>query len=157
MTQELKKFMIFQKQQIVFQVEYKGGVCYFLWKNYKGQTRVVNYKNSKPISDLTRDLKLNDKDIFIRYNNAINILKKIQIKNEDSFDKIVSSRKPFGLPTNYTGYNLSKSEKFNIKLFRFGKEGYINSNQAEINRHLINKFKVFVQKLVQVVTIILTK
>ena len=73
-------------------------------------------------------------------------MKKIQIKNEDSFDKIVSSRKPFGLPTNYTGYNLSKSEKFNIKLFRFGKEGYINSNQAEINRHLINKFKVFVSK-----------
>ena len=125
----------------------RGGVCYFLWdKNYKGQTKVVNYKNSKPVSDVTRDLKLNDKDIFIRYNNEINILKKIQIKNEDSFDKIVSSRKPFGLPTNYTGYNLSKSEKFNIKLFRFGKEGYINSNQAEINRHLINKFKVFVSK-----------
>ena len=38
------------------------------------------------------------------------------------------------------------TEKFNIKLFRFGKEGYINTNQTEINRDLINQYKVFVAK-----------
>lgn len=125
----------------------RGGVCYFLWdKNHNGKTKVVNYKNSQITSDLTRDLKSGGKDIFIRYNKAIDILKKVQDHKEESFEKIVSSRKPFGLPTNYDGYNLNKTDKFNIKLFRFGKEGYINSNQAETNRQLIGKFKVFVAK-----------
>lgn len=125
----------------------RGGVCYFLWdKNYKGKTKVVNYKDAKPVSEVLRNLKLDNKVIFVRYNKAIDILKKIQSHKEESFEKYVSSRKPFGLPTNFSGYNLNKTEKFNIKLFRFGKEGYINTNQTEINRDLINQYKVFVAK-----------
>ena len=125
----------------------RGGVCYFLWdKNHKGKTKVINYKDSKPISEATRKLKSDTKDIFIRYNKAIEILKKIQFLKEDSFEKLVSSRKPFGLPTNFTGFNKGKTEKFNVKLFRFGETGYINSNQTEINRELINQHKVFVAK-----------
>lgn len=125
----------------------RGGVCYFLWdKNYNGKTKVVNYKNSKNISEETRDLKIDNKEIFIRYNNAINILKKIQSHKEESFEKLVSSRKPFGLPTNYSSFNSKKTDKFNIKLFRFGESGFINTNQAEINRELIKKHKVFVAK-----------
>tara|TARA_B100001057_G_scaffold133566_1_gene132958 strand:- start:613 stop:2121 length:1509 start_codon:yes stop_codon:yes gene_type:complete len=123
----------------------RGGVCYFLWdKNHNGKTKVVNYKNSIIVSDLTRDLKSGGKEIFIRYNKAIDILKKVQDHKEESFDQIVSSRKPFGLPTNFSGFKNTQSSTYDIMLYRFGDNGYINSNQVETNRDLINKFKVIV-------------
>ena len=125
----------------------RGGVCYFLWdKNHKGLTNIINYKDSKPISNSTRKLKSNNLNIFVRYNEAINILEKINSFKEEKFYNFVSSRKPFGLPTNYTGFTKNRSEKFNIKLYRFGENGYINTNQAEKNKELINEYKIFVSK-----------
>ena len=123
----------------------RGGICYFLWeKNYKGKTKIINYKNGKAISEGTRDLNSNGEDYFIRYNDAIPILDKVKKFKENSFDRIVSSRKPFGLPTNFDSFKDQRLEKFNIKLYRFGKNGYINKNQTEINRELISKYKVIV-------------
>jgi site-specific DNA-methyltransferase (adenine-specific) len=123
----------------------RGGVCYFLWeKNYKGKTNVKNYKGGNLISETHRDLKTNGEDLFVRYNEGINILNKIKRFGEDNFDKLVSSRKPFGLPTNFESFKKESSSRFNIKLFRFGKNGYINENQTEINRDLIYKYKVIV-------------
>ena len=123
----------------------RGGVCYFLWdKNHTGKTKVINYKNNKIVSSANRNLNFKNLDIFVRYNKAINVLEKVENFKEEKFDKIVSSRKPFGLPTNFSTFKTSKSEKFNIKLFRFGDTGYINAKQVETNHELINKYKVIV-------------
>ena len=86
----------------------RGGVCYFLWdKNFKGTTRIVNYNDGKIISDEKRKLKIKNHEIFIRYNQSIKILEKVTLLSEEKFDKFVSSRKPFGIPTNYNEFNKS--------------------------------------------------
>ncbi len=125
----------------------RGGVCYFLWdKNFKGTTRIVNYNDGKIISDEKRKLKIKNHEIFIRYNQSIKILEKVTLLSEEKFDKFVSSRKPFGIPTNYNEFNKKKTENSNIKLFRFGDNGFINQNQIAINKNWINSHKIFVPK-----------
>ena len=123
----------------------RGGICYFLWdKNHKGNPNIINYKNNKVISSKKRNLKFEDQDVFVRYNQAINILEKIEKFKEEKFSNIVSSRKPYGLPTNFSGFKNTQSSTYDIMLYRFGDNGYINSNQVETNRDLINKYKVIV-------------
>ena len=78
-----------------------GGVCYFLRdRDYSGDCHVVNM--TKEIVSET-DRKLNEFDIFIRSNKALSIVHKVQKwnKNGKTLTDVVSSRKPFGLPTNY--------------------------------------------------------
>lgn len=87
-------------------VDIKGGVNYFLWdKYYKGENGclVKTYESNKIISEMHRPLKEKGMDIFIRYNDGINILHKVQAKEEASFSEFVSPRKPFGLITSFKG------------------------------------------------------
>ncbi|KAF0151779.1 MAG: site-specific DNA-methyltransferase (adenine-specific) [Ignavibacteria bacterium] len=123
----------------------RGGVCYFLWdKEHKGKCKVTTYKNGNKSKTVERPLLEKGSEVFIRYNEAINILRKVQKLKEDSFAKIVSSRKPFGLPTNFEEYSLKKIDRKNILLYRFGDYGYVSSNQIEKNQQLIKKWKVIV-------------
>ena len=55
-------------------------------------------------------------DTFIRYSNAIPILKKVKSFNEETFNSIVSARKPFGLPTNFNDYKNNGDSTF-IKIY----------------------------------------
>ena len=83
-------------------VEIKGGVCYFLWdRDNRGLCKVNTHEDGKIISVAERQLLEENRDIFIRYNEAISILHKVMALGEPSFSEIVSSRKPFGLPTNF--------------------------------------------------------
>ena len=85
----------------------RGGVCFILWdKNYDNKNdlvKVVTYGDS--LSDkkvIKRKIKLDDEDIFIRHNESLEILRKIKSKkNFTSFEKFVSSRKPFGLDSKF--------------------------------------------------------
>ncbi|HBK82043.1 MAG TPA: hypothetical protein DDZ41_00335, partial [Flavobacterium sp.] len=85
-------------------VDLKGGVCYFLWdKNYNGKTNVNTYENGSLISNAQRDLLEKGAETFIRYNEAISILHKVQNFNEKSFADIVSANDPFGFDTREAG------------------------------------------------------
>ena len=129
-------------------VEIKGGVCYFLWdKENRGLCKVYTHQKGEIISISERALLEKNSDIFIRYNNGISILHKVLAKKEDSFSDIVSSRKPFGLATNFEEY---KTNKFNdaIKLYANKKQGYITLKQIERNRNWVNQYKIFVPKAI---------
>lgn len=123
----------------------RGGICYFLWdKENKGDCTIINHINGKPGKPIKRPLLEKNSDIFIRYNDAISILKKIQAHKEDSFSNLVSSRKPFGLPTNFNGFSSEKKVNQEILLYRFGKNGYLDTSKIEKNLEWVNKHKVFV-------------
>ena len=79
-----------------------GGVCYFLWdRDNSGLCRVFSHKGTEIISEMERPLLEQGADTFIRINEAVVILRKVLSKNERSFSEIVSSRKPYGLPTDF--------------------------------------------------------
>ncbi len=100
-------------------VNIRGGVCYFLWsRNHHGDVLVTNHKGDSVISQITRPLLEKGAETFIRYNQAISILKKIQAFKEPTLDAKVSSRLPFGIPSNFEEYSENETPKANIMLFR---------------------------------------
>lgn len=81
-------------------VDVAGGVCYFLWnRDNPGLCKVTNATSN---SRTTTVRELNEFPIFIRQNLAIGIVRKILSRNPGlKLDSRISSRKPFGIPTNY--------------------------------------------------------
>ena len=129
-------------------VEIKGGVCYFLWdKDYTGNCSVITHSNNKIVSSMERPLLEEGCDSFIRQNEAISILRKVQSKKESSFSNIVSSRKPFGLATNFTDF---EKEYFpnSIKIHANQKVGYIKYEQILRNHDWINSYKIIIPEAI---------
>lgn len=121
-----------------------GGVCYFLWdKNFKGVTEVVNKSgNSENSSKRFMD---EFGDIFIRWNEALTVLKKVLDKNKDNkfLNSIVSPRMPFGLPTNFNDFD--KKGPGTYKVYGLAKkENYIAKNKITKGHSYIKKYKVLV-------------
>ena len=57
---------------------------------------------------MTRALLEANTDCFIRYNEAIEIFRKVESAKEKTFSDIVSTQKPFGLRTYIMGENEKK-------------------------------------------------
>lgn len=123
----------------------RGGVCYFLWdREYSGDCEVINHKYGVIGIPVKRPLLEKGLDIFVRYNESINILMKVLSKKEPSFSQIVSARKPFGFATNYKSFSKEKDKKNNILLYRFGENGFISINDVEKSKSFIKEWKIFV-------------
>jgi site-specific DNA-methyltransferase (adenine-specific) len=122
-------------------VEIKGGVCYFLWeREYQGDCEIYTYDNNKLISQAKRPLLEEGIDVFIRYNEAITILKKIRNQNFEPISQIISSAKPFGLRTYFKG----KDKPFDgcIKIYANHHVGYITREEVLQNHEWIDRHKV---------------
>ena len=127
-------------------VQIKGGVCYFLWdRDNKGDCTVTTSRKGAHVSEMTRPLLEEGYDTFIRYNEAIPIVKKVQKFKEASLSTRISSRKPFGLETTFKG----KQKNFNyaITLYQNGGVGYIKKEQIKNNKDLIGMYKVLIPPL----------
>lgn len=123
-------------------VEIKGGVCYFLWdRDCKGLCNVTTIRKDV-ISKTTRSLLEKGCTTFIRYNEAISILHKVQQFGEESFSKQVSSQKPFGFRTFVKG----KKEPFDgaVKLYANKDVGYIERGEILQNTQWIDEYKVYI-------------
>ena len=123
-------------------VKIEGGVCYFLWeRDYTGDCEITNIvKNKKNF--LKRPMLEKNLNFFIRYNQSVSIIRKVLELNENKFDKLVSPRKPYGLPTNFRGKTLNS--KSSIKLYQKGGIAFINKKEIKINEDLIDKQKVYI-------------
>lgn len=139
-------------------VEIKGGVCYFLWeRDFNGKTKVYTHENGKIKSESERTLLENGAETFIRYNEAISILHKVQALKEKSFADIVSANDPFGFDVRVDGsYKrikpIFKKEPFkNAVTFYYNgwqREGlgYIEKGSIRKNCDLIKDYKVLITK-----------
>lgn len=128
-------------------VQIKGGICYFLWdRDNPGLCKVTSYNNNKIISSVERPLMEGQTKVFIRFNEAISILKKVQKHGEESILSQISSRKPYGIDSSYNKFKKIKSDVFPIKLYRFGESGFISENEISSNKEMINKIKVIISK-----------
>lgn len=120
-------------------VDLAGGVCYFLWdRDNKGDCKVTNVVNGQPY---TSSRSLNEFDIFVRDGRAISIIHKAKSLNERMMSDYVSSRKPFGLPTNARPKNSGDL----ILRWRNGEGAYPRSKIAT-GKELIDKWNVICAK-----------
>lgn len=128
-------------------VQIKGGVCYFLWnRDNPGQCKVTSYNKNQIISSIERPLLEKGAEVFIRFNEAISILNKVKKFNEKLIIDEISSRKPYGIDSNFKAFKNEKTNEYNIKLYRFGPNGYISKSQIHKGHEYINKLKVIISK-----------
>lgn len=127
-------------------VQIKGGVCYFLWdRDNNGECLVSTHRQDSIVSSVERPLLEPGCTTFIRYNEAISILKKVQAFGESSLKDKISARKPFGLATTFKG--CAKAFKASIKIFQNGGVGYVSEDQITNNRNIIDSYKVLIPPL----------
>jgi Eco57I restriction-modification methylase len=131
----------------------KGGVCYFLWeRDNPGQCRVTTHFKDWPVSTATRQLLEQGADVFIRFNEGLSILKKVVsvetgqsetllLPESKQFDRLVSSRKPFGLETTFKGKATKRAG--DVLIYQNGGMGYIARDSVVTGTELIDKWKLF--------------
>ncbi|THJ24868.1 MAG: restriction endonuclease [Nitrospira sp. CG24E] len=132
----------------------KGGVCYFLWdRDNPGPCRVATYYKDEPPSITTRPLLEAGADVFIRFNEGLSILKKVvavesgesqslSLPDRKRFDRLVSSRKPFGLETTFKGKAVRRAG--DVLVYQNGGKGYTPRSSITTGTDLIDSWKVYV-------------
>lgn len=130
-------------------VEIKGGVCYFLWdRDHPGLCSINTHVDGKIVSSMDRPLLEPGNDVFIRYNEALPIFRKVLAYKEPSFSTIMSSQRPFGLPTNFADFHEDKKTG-DLTVYCNKKIGYVSSSfPITKNQDLIKKYKLFTPKAV---------
>lgn len=127
-------------------VQIKGGVMYFLWdRDHPGRVKVSTFKRDRIVSTLERPLLEEGATTFIRYNEAIPIMKKVLAKEEPSLSLQVSSSKPFGLRTFFKGKKHTLQNA--VTLYQNGGVGFVTRDELKQGLDLIDKYKVLIPAL----------
>ena len=127
-------------------IDLSGGVCYFLWeKDYQGECNVRSIRNGTS-TELRRPLVEDGCDSFIRFNEAVSIIRKVKSFKEQSLIDIVSPSKPYGMRSNFDKFKKESTPMCNIKLFRYGETGYVSMEQITSNKESVGKYKVYIAK-----------
>ncbi len=132
----------------------RGGVCSVLWdnnyNNEKDLVKVVTYADSlTDKKELKRKLKFDGEDIFIRHIESLEIVKKIKSQKKfTSFEKYVSSRKPFGLDSKFDRTEDFHNTKDGLKnpIICYAKRqeiGYVDNDKFNFDKNRLNSYKVF--------------
>lgn len=138
----IRKLVDYENFKDVFPgVDLAGGACYFLWnRDNKGNCEVSNYIGPNHFQRMERNL--NEYETFIRQNLSVELVRKIMKQNSCFLSEYVSSRKPFGLPTNYqpkeSGIPCWFIQKIGLK--------YADSEDVDDSNHLLDKWKFIAPK-----------
>jgi len=137
----IRKLVDFESATEVFPgVDIAGGVCYFLWdRDNPGECEVINIHGDERTVSIRR---LNEFPTLIRHAQAVSIIRKVLKRKEKSMREQVSSRKPFGLPTN------ARPQKTGDIILRWQNgEGPYNRKDITVGINMINKWKVITSKV----------
>ena len=132
----------------------KGGICVFLWdRDNRGPCSVTTHFNGEQPSTASRELLEGGVDVFIRFNQGLSILKKVvavetgqtqslMLPDNQRFDRLVSSRKPFGLETTFKG-KPTKANASDLLIYQNGGTGYVARNTIINGKQYVDKWKIF--------------
>ncbi len=116
-----------------------GGICYFMRdRDYHGSTNYTTCNGNK-VSDTVRSL--NEFDVFVRYNEALAIIRKIRAFKEKTENLSVYPRNPFKLSSSYRGH-LSKEKDTDLTVLTSGGTVYCDISEIKSNQSIIPKYKV---------------
>jgi len=139
-------------------VEIKGGVCFFLWdRDNKGFCKIHTHDGNKNVSISERPLLEKNTETFVRYNEAISILRKVQSFKEDSFASIISANDPFGFDVRENNSYKRVKPDFKKTSFKDGVEfyyngwkkdglGFIKKENIQKNVSWIDEYKILIPK-----------
>ena len=120
-----------------------GGICYFYRDaNYTGDCNVININGDKK-NEMIRSL--DEYKIFVRYNEAVSIIRKVCAKSDKTMMDIISAISPFGISTKIRG-NAVKDRTHNIELHTSKGIGYICAEDVKTNFEYVNKYKVLLSQ-----------
>ena len=127
-------------------VDISGGVCYFLWnRDYQGECEITSKQGKDYTSTMRRSLLEKNNNTFIRFNEAIPIIRKIASFKENTFDTLVSPQTPFGIVSSFKNY---KDEYFDgaISIYTVNGKKYIDKDVVTKNPNWIDCHKVYISK-----------
>ena len=114
-------------------VDLAGGACYFLWdRDNVGSCEVTNFNQNNPSVAIR---ELDEYETFIRQNMAVDIVHKVKNLESEFLDSRVSTRKPFGLPTNYAPRSSGVPCWFIQRIGRkYAAESDVNDSKGYLNK-----------------------
>jgi site-specific DNA-methyltransferase (adenine-specific) len=128
-------------------VKIRGGISYFLWeREHNGPCDVQTIWDGQPTGPAVARY-LDAYDVLVRRNEAVPILEKVRAKGEPTLEIRVSSRKPFGLATNFKGKPSKTGMKQPVKLFENQRTGWIERKNIPTNAEWIDKWKVLMTRV----------
>lgn len=120
-----------------------GGVSYFIYdRNFTGDCEVINYYD-KVERTMTRPL--NEFSVFVRYNDAVSLLHKVNKDSKDFVSGFVRPRNPFGFASNQRG----KAESFSDSVLMLTSAGvtYVEEDKIISGQDIVDKYKVVISKV----------
>lgn len=156
----LREIVDFPDSNDVFPgTQIKGGVSYWLWsRDNPGLTNVKTISKGEVVSEMERPLREKGADVFIRYNLGVSILRKVlavetntpptevsfTLPSHLQFNRLVSSRRPFGFDTTFKGRN--KVHLSDLILHRNGGKSFVGRDDVKSSRDVIDEWKVFIPR-----------
>ncbi|MET3142482.1 UNVERIFIED_ORG: site-specific DNA-methyltransferase (adenine-specific) [Arthrobacter sp. UYEF2] len=123
-------------------VKIRGGVSYFLWsRDHHGACSVQTMWEGNPVGEPVKRY-LDSYDVLIRRNEAVSILEKVRAASEDTLEARVSSRKPFGLATNFHGSDSPDHLSDPVKLYGSQRISWIEESKIPQNGEWAQEWKV---------------
>ncbi|MFD9732465.1 Eco57I restriction-modification methylase domain-containing protein, partial [Micrococcus luteus] len=133
-------------------VKVRGGVSYFLWdRDNPGPCEVQTMWDGVPVGPPVARY-LSAYDVLIRRNEAVPIFEKVRGyrvdgQPEPSLSARVSSRKPFGLPTNFHGKSSATGMKTPVQLYGSQKISWIERDEIPTNSDWVDDWKVLMTRV----------
>lgn len=123
-------------------VKIRGGISYFLWdREHDGPCSFQTIWDGEPTGPAV-SRHLDAYDILVRRNEAVPILEKVRAKGEPTLDGRVSSRKPFGLATNFKGKSSPAGLRMPVRLFANQRTTWVDRGYIQTNAEWIDRWKV---------------
>ena len=135
----------------------KGGVSYFLWdRDNPGDVEVRTQGQGDILSKSVRPLLEPGADVFIRYNEGVEILRKVarfehqaqecplSIPEGKRFMDLVSAIGAFGLSTTFRGKE--QMAPGDVKVYRNGGVGYLPRKEVSKSASAVDWWKVFIAR-----------
>ena len=137
----IRKIVDYENASEIFPgVDIAGGICYFLWeRDSRGPCEVINVRNEERFVSVR---PLNEFKTFVRHSQALPIIRKVLAKNEKRMSEQVTSRKPFGLPT-----NVRPMKQGDLVLRWNNGEGPYAREDIKVGIDMIDKWKVITSKV----------
>ena len=120
-----------------------GGICYFLWRaNYEGKCTFTNVLAGH---SSTKARYLDQFDVVVRYNEAINIIDTALPEGTKTIADIMLSRNPFGPSSNVRGDKIPSASQ--IALVTSQGTYYVDPAIVTVNKEYVDAWKVSISKV----------